>query len=167
MRHSRVEANGVGVIQAAGAGGTSFIRHSRIAGNSNQRGARNDDYPTTTVDADSVWWGDPAGPNCAPAIGSCPTTGADSVLTLGVSFADPLGAVPPTPAPPVVLPVAPAAAPSALRPASRSAVPFVRRAAPPSLRAATPRPPRPGREAPRMSWQRGRQPRLSAPPHER
>lgn len=165
VRHSRFSANGVGVWVTAGAT-NSVIRQSRIEGNLLRRGARNDNYANSTLDADSVWWGDATGPVCETAYGSCPPSAvADSILTFGITFANPLGAVPPAPAPPAYRPSTPAVASAPMAPRRRAAERQPRDAEPrPEARPAAPVP---RRQMPGMSWQRGRAPRPSAPPRDR
>jgi hypothetical protein len=166
MRHSRIEANGTGVVILSGAAPLSVIRQSRIAGNTLLRGVFSNNVGITVLDADSVWWGDPAGPNCPIAVGSCPATGADSVFTGGVTFANPLAAVPPTPAPPAYRSIATAA--TMATPVRRASAVSQRQAPEPDRRtAARPPAPAPPRPTPGLSWQRGREPRPPAPPRER
>lgn len=174
VRATRFQGNGVTAGTAVRIyGGTlsSVIRQSRIDGNVNFQGARNDAQPGAQLDADSVYWGGAFGPRCPVAVTACDPsaagTTADSVLTLGISFANPLTGPPVTPAPPAFRP-APIAASRSV-PAMR---PDVRRQPPPRLASrpapgARPAASRPRAQRPRWSWQRGRQPRPPAPPRGR
>lgn len=113
----RLSGNGLGVHMFASAR-SSYVNRSIIAGNVARQGARNDGF--VTLNADTVFWGDPAGPSCDGLVGTCTGSIGDSVLTTDISFANHLTAADPAvPAPPAGLvrsrPLSAARAPGAER----------------------------------------------------
>jgi hypothetical protein len=165
IRATRIQGNGgvagVGVRLRAGAL-NSFVRHSRIEGNFNSRGARSDG--AALLDADTVYWGGAFGPRCAVAVTGCDPsaagTTADSVETPGISFANYLTAPPVTPAPPAIRPAARALAGAAPAAPQHRQLSLARR----PVRSSAARPAAPtGGIRTRLAWQRGRPPRPPAP----
>jgi len=164
IRSSRIESNGLGLTVSIGALPLTVVRQSRIAGNLAQQGARNDNFQFTALDADSVWWGASTGPSCDSTVvgAACVASAADSVLTPGIIFANFLTAVPPTPAPPAIRPVARRQAPRAATPATHPSL--TPRPAPTARAPVSPRRYGLG-DIPQRTWQRGRTASPPAPPH--
>jgi hypothetical protein len=90
VTRSTLSGNGTGLFSDGFAGGISVVARRNVISGNVIGGASNPTYATggaPLMDADTNYWGDTAGPTCTPAVGNCPGTVGDSVLTTGVSFA--------------------------------------------------------------------------------
>lgn len=123
VTRSRFSGNATGVFMGFGSF-SSRVNNSIIAGNANLSGARNVD-PTAVLNADTVFWGDAAGPACAsPATGCAPTTAGDTIFASGITFANHLTAAnPAVPAPPAFIRAAAPSGSTAQPMSSRAAQP--------------------------------------------
>lgn len=158
ITRSTLAGNGIGLMQDGYSGSVAVVARRNVIGGNVAGGASNPGYANggPPMDADTNFWGDTGGPTCSPAIGNCPGTLGDSVLTGGISFAGWLAAAPSDvmPAPRFVRPVArtsPAQVPAAIAAAAQG------RPTPPARPAAATVPQPPSRPT-MLGWRKGRPP---------